>query len=101
MSAGLRWRLPAAPDALRWHRWEDEGVARVQATGATHLLSPAATTVFETLQAANDALGEQQLLEALVAQPGDEDRAALAHLLHELRALGIVASVDGEEGGAS
>lgn len=92
MTASSRWQLPASP-AVRWHRWDGEIVARVDATGATHLLSPAAAAVVDVLNDPGLLLTDAELLQLLVARPTDDDRQALLALLHGLHALGIVACV--------
>lgn len=75
---------------LQWQRWDDETVVRVDATGATHLLAPAAAAVFGALVDAPGGVTVAGLADALFDPPDPADLDALLACLDGLGELGIV-----------
>lgn len=91
-------RFAVRADALRWRGWDDgdEGVVFDVESARTHLLSPAASAVMQTLLASHpQPLGVGDLAACLMpqdatAQERDADARALFALLQELASLGLV-----------
>ena len=90
-ATATRWRL-AAPDALHLHRWDDEVAAYDGATGDTHLLSPIAATILQSLRGAPATLTELSERGATLDDTFSphELRQYVDLALGDLRKLGIV-----------
>jgi PqqD family protein of HPr-rel-A system len=86
-----RWQL-AAPDELYVHVWDGEVAAYNGATGDTHLLSPLAAAILQSLQRAPATLTElvEQVTSLDSPYPAHELRRYVDLVLGDLRKLGIV-----------
>lgn len=85
-----RWTGVAAADRL-WEQFDDEYFVFNPASGHTHLLNALGAAVLQLLD--SEALTEQQLLQSLREQVGDDDdrlAAALATHLEQLAIIGLI-----------
>jgi hypothetical protein len=85
-----RWRLSLDRETLQWRRWDDDVVVRVEGTGHTHLLAPAAAGVFSALCDVPGGMSAAELTEILVDRPTAQDLDRLAGLLGEMERLGVL-----------
>jgi len=89
----MRWRVPSRPGSIRWRRWDEDVAVRVESTGGTHLLGPAAGCAFTVLLGAPSGMDLRQLADTMLdgAEPGDLER--LDAMLLELHRLGVIEQV--------
>jgi hypothetical protein len=86
--------VPPQPGAVRWRRWDDDIVLRVESTASTHLLSPAGSCVFALLADHPEGLSMPLLAAALLDSAGPADLASLQALLLDLAQLGVLERAD-------